>query len=385
MHLNLLRSSTLLALALVATALPADARERGNSQRAGSASDGHSPSSHVDDDGRGKGNSQGRGGNNGRHSVDISPWGLGYSYQGRGFGISVGPVGGGVVDGWRGDQAPAWSGTDWMHGGYGGPVFVPGPVIDPWMASPGYYGAPGSLPADAHSTYYRPRSVTSTGGLPGQGWSSGYPGPVPGSVPYEATRNPFSATPAGLLPAAAAWADESLAAFAAGDYHAASRAAVHALVETPDHGWLLLYAAQCHFAVQDHTSAANLVVSALDRLPPEAWGQVVARFRDYYHRNDYVTHVAALEQRVNSGASLPAERSLLGYHYLFLGHPDAARTQFDLALQLDPADALAGRLLPLAVPAVAAPAPSGIAVPEATTSRGQLPAGEPEELVPPAG
>lgn len=344
MQPKLIRSSTLLAVTLVVAALDAD------------------------DKGRGKGGGGGHG-NHGRHNVSVSPWGLGYSYQGRGFGITVGQAGGGFDNGWAG-------------GGFGGPVFVPGPVIDPWLMSPGYYGAPGSLPADAHSTYYRPRSVTSTGGLPGQGWSGSYPGPVPGTIPYETALNPLPAA-SGLTPAAAPWADESLAAFAAGDYSAASRAAVHALVEAPDHGWLLLYAAQCHFAVQDYTSAANLVHSATDRLPPEAWGQVVGRFRDYYRRNDYVTHVSALEQRVNSGAAGPAEFSLLGYHYLYLGHVEPARLQFEAALLADPADPLASRLLPLTVPAVTAPAPSMSAAPESAPARGQLPAGEPEELLPP--
>ena len=116
-------------------------------------------------------------------------------------------------------------------------------------------------------------------------------------------------------------------------------------------------------------SQAKVLVRLVDMGIPYSMNMIAVQ-RDYYRRNDYVSHVAALEQRVDSGASLPAERSLLGYHYLFLGHPDAARTQFDLALQLDPADALAGRLMPLAVPAVAAPAPSAIPAPANSPSRG---------------
>jgi hypothetical protein len=174
--------------------------------------------------------------------------------------------------------------------------------------------------------------------------------------------------------------DESLAAFAAGDYLAASRASVHALVEAPDHGWLLLYAAQCHFAVQDHVGAANLVVSGCDRLPPDAWGQVVGNFSTLYRRNDYVAHVAALEQRVNSGTGLPVERSLLGYHYLFLGHHDAARLQFETAQLADPADPLASRLLPLTVQ-VQSPAPAVMVLPDPAPATGVLPPGETEELL----
>jgi hypothetical protein len=328
----------------------------------------------------GGGHNHGGGGGGGRSFIDISPWGLGYSYQNKNFGISVGPVGGGLV-----------------NGGFGGPVYNAGPVYDPWfdpyygqpvmpMATPGYI-------VPSQSTYYTPQGMTTSGPVMG---SPGYPvdygnavvGPAlanPNLVNSQPTTSPpITAQPntSGTIPGRPVgntWFDQSQTAFRNGDYTNANRLAMHALLDEPDNGWLKLYASQCQMAVGNYVASAELLATGLETAPEDQWNSVVANFREFYHRNDYVTHIKALEDKVQKEDTSSWGKALLGYHYLFLGHPESAKKAFDDSLQINPKDPIAVRLQPLAKP-VTTSKPGNVDSPTPAIDAGQLPPLQLEEI-----
>lgn len=155
----------------------------------------------------------------------------------------------------------------------------------------------------------------------------------------------------------------SLTAFAEGNYQAAADAAQLAVNADGENGKLLLYLAQCQFAVGQHAEAADSLISAFQRLPREQWGLVVENFRQFYKRNDYVPHV----ERLLTFSEQPGNRSLgyalQAYHYHYLGHPDAATRQLQIALQESSPASLAVELKSLLL-AATSPAAEGLPSPD---------------------
>jgi len=135
-------------------------------------------------------------------------------------------------------------------------------------------------------------------------------------------------------------------AFRAGNYDEAVRWANHAAIERPRDGRLFLFVSQALFAIEQYGPAAGAVQQGLALSDPEEWGYVVKNFRSFYgNGNDYTTQLRALEKFVSEKPDAAYGRVLLGYHYGFLGYPDDARKQLDVAVKLDSRDELAVRLL----------------------------------------
>lgn len=132
--------------------------------------------------------------------------------------------------------------------------------------------------------------------------------------------------------------------------------------------------------------AARLTGEATQRLPVEAWGQVVAGFRDYYGRDDYAGQIAALESAVRDPRASADAVALLGYQYFYLGYGEPARQMLQRAVVMDPACLLGTQMLAALYPAVAPgpPAPV-ISHPVPGPSPGILPAPPRAEEVPAPG
>jgi thioredoxin-like negative regulator of GroEL len=128
-------------------------------------------------------------------------------------------------------------------------------------------------------------------------------------------------------------------------YEDAARFATHAIVEDDQNGKLHLFASQTMFALGDFRPAAAAIQLAAGQLDREEWGFVVENYQEFYRGEDYVTHAARLVQFIRDNPDASYARFLLGYHYLFLGHTDAARQQLAKAVELEGRDRLAAELL----------------------------------------
>ena len=133
--------------------------------------------------------------------------------------------------------------------------------------------------------------------------------------------------------------------FRNGDYKNAVYSWKHALVDDPENGVLVMMLAQGLFATGDYSQAAGAVQQGLQMLPRDKWGVVVENFRELYgQRQDYTTHLRALEKSIREKPEDPALRFLAGYHYFFLGYPQQALDQLDKGLKKAPRDQVAKKL-----------------------------------------
>ncbi len=317
------------------------------------------------------------------------------------------------------DRAP--HGDLARRGGPGG--IRPG---DPFHVGPDHRGAPHGTPnhdARMHGYYSRYGSHKYPGyvdfgrygyGYRGSGFSIslGYLGPslyyeepyyVPYFVPYtlpvpyvvetqpyvvqsEALQPGAEDAPqpggGGEIPAAgdaAGYQREAEEAFREHRYEEAARLSNHAIVDDSRNGKLHLFASQTLFALGDYPSAAAAVQQAAALLDRSEWGFVVENYRKFYRGDDYVTQMAKLNEHLVQNPDAAYGYFLRGYHFLFLGHKDAARSDLARAVELENRDELAKELLkiaggqvPTAAPVLPPPA-EAIPLPAAETPAAQQP------------
>ena len=169
-----------------------------------------------------------------------------------------------------------------------------------------------------------------------------------------------------LIPAAEGAADYQLRAeqaFREGDYEEAARLSDHAILEDNRNGKLHLFASQILFALGDYASAAAAIQQAAALLGRGEWGFVVENYQEFYRNEDYVTQMARLDEYIEQNPEAAYARFLRGYHFLYLGHMEAARDDLAKAFELEPRDLLAAELLKTAGGEV--PTPSAESRPEA--------------------
>ena len=132
--------------------------------------------------------------------------------------------------------------------------------------------------------------------------------------------------------------------------------------EAPRDGRLFLLLSQTHLALGEYRDAASAARLGMSLLPTVDWGYVVKNFRNYYHDVDYVAHVRRLGRFIEENPSHADARFLIGYHWVFLGHPEAASRELTKAAELNPRDEWTTRLLevvggPVPHPRPASPEP----------------------------
>jgi Tfp pilus assembly protein PilF len=299
--------------------------------------------------GHGGGGHGNHGGGNGRTYLNISPNGIGIGYQNGNFGIQVGPVGGYGYGGYGG----------YGYGGFGGGYY------NDYYASPGYYANPGyySTPNVYSSpTYYPPvvqPMVVNPSVIVEQPLYPVAP-PLPSNVTNYPAPADSQVVPTNPVPNAAN--DRSIIevnedasrfqvqaerAFKAHDYNEAVRIVNHALLEDGENGKLHLFASQCYFATGDFRGAAIGIAQAMSLLEEQDWGYVVQDYEQFYDNDDYVSQMDRLVQFNRENPEAGYALMLRGYHYLYLGHKDAAAQQFSKAIKIDPGDEIAKKLLAL--------------------------------------
>jgi tetratricopeptide (TPR) repeat protein len=151
-----------------------------------------------------------------------------------------------------------------------------------------------------------------------------------------------SQPPGAAAARANAFADKGEIAFRAGDYEGAVYDWRHAVIDDPQNPLVLMLLGQALFATGHYDEAAGATQAAMHLIPKEHWGVVVANFRELYgNALDYTTQIRALEKAEAERPTDPALRFLAGFHYAYLGHPQAAIDQLDKGLKIAPNDDMA--------------------------------------------
>ena len=175
--------------------------------------------------------------------------------------------------------------------------------------------------------------------------------PVQFEPPFPPTPPPFPPTPPDgiveggtVATAPPSFVEQGENDFKTANYVSAIRNWQHALVDSPDNGGALLLLGQAFFAVGRFDDEFLVTQRALERLPPNKWGEVIRNYSELYRGNqDYTDQLRVLEKRRRSSDS-PILRFLLGYHYGYLGYPKEAVRELDKCLEMAPQDELARKL-----------------------------------------
>ena len=275
----------------------------------------------------------------------ISPYGLGFSYSGRGINFSTGG---------SGYYQPAL-GSDYGYGlpnpygttpGYG---YYDGPPIG-YGYDPGFSGYPQFYPnVDPGYSTSQPYNGNYGPVDPALGTTYGDPTLNPalgsGSVP---TNAPKLAFPVILTKAAALSSQQRAeAAFRDGRYDAAAKLARQSALLDQENGLVFLFASQTQFAIGNYDQAAADLLAATELLPSDQWSKVVKNFRAFYGQNDYVAQTDRLTQHLATRTDDFKARTIRGFHYGSLGYLSSAKNDFLIALSVNPNDPLTNRLLPV--------------------------------------
>ena len=134
-------------------------------------------------------------------------------------------------------------------------------------------------------------------------------------------------------------------AFRAGEYQEARRHIQHALIELPGDGRAMLFLAQTLLATGDYQQAVGATYQGMSLLDEKDWGFVVANYDKYYGNDDYVAQTKALGDYIKKNPKAAYAYALRGYHWGYLGYPESARKDLAKAVELEPRDTMAAKLL----------------------------------------
>jgi hypothetical protein len=142
-------------------------------------------------------------------------------------------------------------------------------------------------------------------------------------------------------PAVAAF-DEARAAFKNGEYYKALDLTNKTLKTLPNDATAHEFRALCLFAIGQYEQASAPIYAVLSVGPGWDWTTMVGLYPDV---DTYTTQLRSLEAYVRDHSSSPQARFLLAYHYLTQGNTDAAVTQYQDVVALQPGDKLSASLI----------------------------------------
>ena len=131
-------------------------------------------------------------------------------------------------------------------------------------------------------------------------------------------------------------------AFRIGDYRTALANVDKAAQAIPNNSEVHHFRSLVLFAMKNYREAAAAAHAALTAGRGWNW-EVIRSF--YPSKEAYTAQLRALEAYRRENSTDAASRFLLGYHYMMLGHSEAAAKEFVAELQLEPRDTLARELL----------------------------------------
>jgi tetratricopeptide (TPR) repeat protein len=135
--------------------------------------------------------------------------------------------------------------------------------------------------------------------------------------------------------------DQARAVFSQGDYPQALKLADEALKTMPNDAVLHEFRALCLFALGQVRPAAATLHAVLAVGPGWDWTTLASLYPDI---ETYTKQLRKLEQFSRSQPSEADAHFVLAYHYMTMGHADAAAAQFGRVLQLVPGDSVARQL-----------------------------------------
>jgi len=142
-----------------------------------------------------------------------------------------------------------------------------------------------------------------------------------------------------------AFAEQGEASFKSGDYKGALYAWRHAIIDDAQNPVMLMMLAQSMFATGNFEEAAGATQAAMQMMPKDKWGVVIANHKELYGNvQDYTDQLRALEKAIKDKPDNPGLRFLAGFHYAYLGFPREAVDQLDKVLKLQPRDEAAKQL-----------------------------------------
>jgi tetratricopeptide (TPR) repeat protein len=146
--------------------------------------------------------------------------------------------------------------------------------------------------------------------------------------------------------------DQARAAFLEGNYDKALKLTDQAVAKLPHDAVLHEFRSLALFALRRYAESAAAIHAVLAVGPGWDWNTLSSL---YPNIPTYEAQLRALEDFRDNNPKAGEVRFLLGYHYLTLGHPDAALRAFKSALELTPKDAVAAALVATLSPRDAQP------------------------------
>ena len=136
--------------------------------------------------------------------------------------------------------------------------------------------------------------------------------------------------------------DAARETFKNGDFSGALTQVNEALKTLPNDATLHEFRALCLFALGQYSEAATVLYAVLNVGPGWDWTTLISL---YPNVEVYTAQVRALEEKVKASPDDPSLRFVLAYHYLTQGHDEAAASQYQKLVQLQPNDKLSAALL----------------------------------------
>lgn len=136
--------------------------------------------------------------------------------------------------------------------------------------------------------------------------------------------------------------DRARAAFQQRDYKAALQQVDVALQQMPRDAVLHEFRALVLFALGDYKPAAETLNAVLAAGPGMDWPTLRGLYSSVA---EYTRHLRLLEKAVDEEPKAAYLHFLLGYHYLTMGHTEAAAKQFQRTVDLAPKDAVSQQLV----------------------------------------
>ena len=243
-----------------------------------------------------------------------------------------------------------WAGEhgDWYHGGWAG-GWYPGAGFAnyPVAAALGVtaWGINRLSYAFGMGGYSNPYYDEGGGG--GYDYSEPVAAYQPAAEAQPATTADATATPPAASAEGMSLFDQSRTAFAAGDYKQALELCNQTLKTMPNDAVVHEFRSLALFALQNYRESAAAAYAVLSAGPGWDWTTLSSL---YGNVADYTTQLRALESFVKKNPMSSDGHFLLAYHYLTMGHPDAAQIELRQVDKLSPKDRLVKQLLGLSAP-----------------------------------
>ena len=196
-----------------------------------------------------------------------------------------------------------------------------------------------------------------------EGMPSYYTEPVLTAPVEPVQETATSALPPGVSADAVAKFDQARTAFFEGRYEDALKLTDAAVAQMPRDAVLHEFRSLVLFALQRYAESAAAIHPVLDVGPGWDWKTLSSL---YPNADVYTNQLRALEAAYEKDHKAADVQFLLGYHYLTLGHPEAASRRLQAVLELRPKDTVAASLVATLAPPEAQPtAPATAAAPKA--------------------